>query len=100
MISALAITYNEESNIESYIESLSFADEIIIVDSNSTDNTVTLAKKHNVTVIERVFDSFSDQKNYAISLAKHDWIVFFDLDEFVALSGSKDYRDLKKILFL
>lgn len=81
MISALAITYNEESNIESYIESLSFADEIIIVDSNSTDNTVTLAKKHNVTVIERVFDSFSDQKNYAISLAKHDWIVFFDLDE-------------------
>lgn len=81
MISALAITYNEESNIESYIESLSFADEIIIVDSNSTDNTVALAKKHNVTVVKRAFDNFSNQKNYAISLAKNNWIVFFDLDE-------------------
>ncbi|MFL0353808.1 glycosyltransferase family 2 protein [Xanthomarina sp. GH4-25] len=81
MISALAITYNEESNIESYIESLSFADEIIIVDSFSTDQTVALAKKHNVNVVQRVFDNFSAQKNYAISLAKNDWIVFFDLDE-------------------
>ncbi|HAB26349.1 MAG: glycosyl transferase family 2 [Xanthomarina sp.] len=81
MISALAITYNEESNIESYIESLSFADEIVIVDSFSTDNTVALAKKHNVTVVQRPFDNFSNQKNHAISLAKNDWIVFFDLDE-------------------
>lgn len=81
MISALAITYNEESNIESYIESLSFADEIIIVDSYSTDQTVALAKKHHVTVVERKFDNFSAQKNYALSLAKNDWIVFFDLDE-------------------
>lgn len=81
MISALAITYNEESNIESYIESLSFADEIIIVDSFSTDQTVDLAKKYQVKIVQREFDNFSNQKNYAISLAKHDWIVFFDLDE-------------------
>lgn len=90
MISALAITYNEESNIESYIKSLSFADEIIVVDSLSSDNTVTLAKKHNVTVIERPFDNFSNQKNYAISLAKHDWIVFFDLDEKISGSLAKE----------
>ena len=81
MISALAITYNEESHIESYIESLSFADEIIIVDSFSTDNTVALAKKHDVTIIQRKFVNFSDQKNFAISLAKNDWVTFFDLDE-------------------
>ena len=81
MISALAITYNEESHIESYIESLSFADEIIIIDSFSTDNTVALAKKHDVTIIQREFVDFSDQKNFAISLAKNDWVTFFDLDE-------------------
>ncbi|MGH1387959.1 glycosyltransferase family 2 protein [Kordia sp.] len=80
-ISALAITYNEEDNIEKYIAQLSFADEIIIVDSFSTDNTVALAKKHDVTLIQRKFDDFSSQKNFAIDQATHDWILFFDLDE-------------------
>ncbi|AUC80647.1 glycosyltransferase family 2 protein [Lacinutrix sp. Bg11-31] len=81
MISALAITYNEELHIESYIESLSFADEIIIVDSFSTDKTIALAQKYDVTIIQREFKNFSDQKNFAISQAKNDWVVFFDLDE-------------------
>lgn len=81
MISALAITYNEEINIESYIKSLSFADEIIIVDSYSTDKTVELAKKYNVKIIQRKFDNFSAQKNFAIAQANYDWVTFFDLDE-------------------
>ncbi|WP_044399121.1 glycosyltransferase family 2 protein [Lacinutrix sp. Hel_I_90] len=81
MISALAITYNEETHIEDYIKSLSFADEIIIVDSFSTDKTVALAEKYNVKIIPREFKNFSDQKNFAITQAHHDWIVFFDLDE-------------------
>ena len=81
MISALAITYNEETHIEDYIKSLSFADEIIIVDSFSTDNTVALAEKYNVKIIPREFKNFSDQKNFAIAQAHHDWVVFFDLDE-------------------
>ncbi|WP_452220324.1 glycosyltransferase family 2 protein [Lacinutrix salivirga] len=81
MISALAITYNEEINIESYIESLSFADEIIIVDSFSTDKTVALAEKYDVKIIQRKFDNFSAQKNFAIAQAKYDWVTFFDLDE-------------------
>lgn len=90
MISALAITYNEESNIESYIESLSFADEIIIVDSFSTDKTVELAKKHNVKIVQRAFDNFSNQKNYAISLAKNNWVLFFDLDEKISEPLAKE----------
>ena len=85
MISALAISYNEESNIEKFIESLSFADEIIIVDSNSTDKTVELAKSLGATVLVREFDNFSNQKNFALQKAKHDWIVFFDLDETISL---------------
>ena len=81
-ISALVITLNEEDRIEKFLKSLSFADEIILVDSYSTDNTFALAKKQaKTTVLQRAFDNFSAQKNYAISQAKHDWIVFFDADE-------------------
>ncbi|HSD13763.1 MAG TPA: glycosyltransferase family 2 protein [Flavobacterium sp.] len=82
-ITALAITLNEEENVKQYVESLSFADEIIFVDSNSTDKTVDIAKSLGVTVIQRDFDDFSNQRNFAISQAKNDWIVFFDLDEIV-----------------
>lgn len=96
MISALAISYNEEFNMESYIKSLSFADEIIIVDSFSTDNTEAIAKQHNVTFVHREFDNFSAQKNYAISLAKHDWIVFFDLDEEITEATQLEIQGLVK----
>lgn len=81
-ITALAITLNEAHNIEAYLERLWFADEIVIVDSFSTDETVALASKHEkVTVHQRVFDNFSAQKNFAISKAKNNWVTFFDLDE-------------------
>lgn len=84
MISALAISYNEEAHIENFIKSLSFADEIIIVDSNSTDNTVSLAKSLGAQVLFRDFDNFSNQKNFALQQANHEWIVFFDLDETIS----------------
>jgi glycosyltransferase involved in cell wall biosynthesis len=84
MISAIAITYNEEEHIERFIKSLSFADEIIIVDSNSTDQTVALATQFNAKVFNRNFDNFSAQKNFALEQASHDWIMFFDLDEFIS----------------
>ena len=81
-ISAIAITLNEAHNIEAYLKSLWFADEIIIVDSFSSDETVALASKHEkVTVYKRAFDNFSAQKNFAISKATNDWVTFFDLDE-------------------
>lgn len=82
-ITALAITFNEEENVKRYVESLSFADEIIFVDSLSTDKTVELAKEMGVHVIERKFINFSEQRNFAIQQAKNDWIVFFDLDEII-----------------
>ena len=84
MISALAISYNEEANIEKFITSLSFADEIIIVDSNSTDKTVVLAKSLGAKVLVKEFDNFSNQKNFALQQAKHEWVVFFDLDETIS----------------
>ena len=95
MISALAITYNEEINIEDYIKSLYFADEIIIVDSFSSDKTLEIANKYNVKVIQRKFTNFSDQKNFALTLAKHDWVVFFDLDEKISDELVQEIKTLK-----
>jgi len=82
-ISALLITFNEERNIKKYIEEAShYADEIIIVDSESTDRTKSIAEKYNrVKFITRKFDNFTDQRNFAIEQAKNEWITFYDADE-------------------
>ncbi len=80
-ITAIIPTLNEEFNIEEAIKSVRFADEIIVIDSFSDDETVNLAQKLGVQVVQRVFDNFSSQKNYAIDLAKHDWIYVLDADE-------------------
>jgi glycosyltransferase involved in cell wall biosynthesis len=80
-ITAIIPTLNEEIHIEAAIKSVSFADEIIVIDSYSSDNTVILAEKHNVKIIKRKFDDFSSQKNYAIDQAKHSWIYVLDADE-------------------
>lgn len=83
-ITALAITLNEEENVKRYVDSLSFADEIIFIDSQSDDQTVTIAEQLGVKVIQRKFDNFSSQRNFAIEQASNDWIVFFDLDEMIS----------------
>jgi len=92
MISALAIAYNEEHNIEKFIKSLYFADEIIIVDSESSDATAEIAKKMGAKVISRAFDNFSNQKNYALELAKNNWVVFFDLDETISKALANEIK--------
>jgi glycosyltransferase involved in cell wall biosynthesis len=83
-ITALAITFNEEKNVKRYVEALSFTDEVIFIDSESTDNTVSLAQELGVKVIERKFTNLSEQINFAIKQAKNDWIVFFDFDEIIS----------------
>jgi glycosyltransferase involved in cell wall biosynthesis len=81
-ISALMITFNEIKHIEEVIDNLSFADEIIVVDSHSTDGTFEkLSKMDNVKVILREFKNFADQRNYAIEQANCEWIFFMDADE-------------------
>lgn len=81
-LSALIITFNEESNIKIAIENLAFADEIIIVDSHSTDATVSIASSfENVKIIQNKFINYADQRNFAISLASYPWILFIDADE-------------------
>lgn len=82
-ITALAITYNEEENVKRYVESLSFADEIIMIDSFSTDRTEEIARQMNVKFIKNKFVDFSSQRNFALEQASNDWVMFFDLDEIV-----------------
>ncbi|MEM8506430.1 MAG: glycosyltransferase family 2 protein [Bacteroidota bacterium] len=84
-LSALVITYNEIGYIEKCVDAISFADEIIVVDSYSTDGTFEYLKHHpNVRVIQRSFLNFTDQKSFALQQAAHDWILFVDADEVVS----------------
>lgn len=81
-ISALIITLNEAKNIGSVIKNLSFANEIIVVDSYSEDDTAKIAESYpNVTVYRNTFVDFTKQRNFALSKASHEWILFLDADE-------------------
>ena len=81
-ISALLITYNEIHNIDTILENLSFANEIIVVDSYSTDGTAERIKLHKkVKLIQREFKNYTDQKSFALEQASHNWVLFLDADE-------------------
>lgn len=89
-ISALLITYNEIHNIDAVLENIAFADEVIVVDSFSTDGTVERIKQHpNVKLIQRPFKNYTDQKSFALAQANNEWVLFLDADERVT-------EDLKK----
>ena len=79
-------TFNEEAYLEDALFSVAFADEIIVVDSYSTDQTPEIAKKYATKFIQRAFDNFSNQKNFALKEATGDWILFIDADERVTHS--------------
>lgn len=81
-ISAVIITYNEINHITDVIENISFADEIIVIDSYSNDGTFDKLKEiKHITTIQRKFKNFADQRNFAIKQANNDWILFIDADE-------------------
>jgi glycosyltransferase involved in cell wall biosynthesis len=81
-ISGLVITLNEEKNIEAVINNLDFVDELIVVDSFSTDQTVAIIKKYpKVTLVQNTFENYTAQRNLALDLAKYPWILFLDADE-------------------
>ena len=81
-LTALIITLNEEKNIRELLHNLDFADEIIVVDSFSTDKTLEILKDFkNVKVYQHIFKNFSEQRNIAINYATNNWILFIDGDE-------------------
>ena len=83
-ISATIITFNEEDNIRAACDSLSWADEIIVVDSQSTDQTRQIALQCGARVITREWPGFALQKQFANEQATHDWVFSLDADERVS----------------
>lgn len=80
-LSVCVICFNEEHNIKRCLESASWADEIIVVDSMSEDKTVEIAKQYTDRVFQRPWTGYLDQKNFAVSKAHGDWILSLDADE-------------------
>jgi len=82
MISAVILTKNEEEDISDCIKSLSWCDEVVVVDDNSEDKTTDIAKKLNAKIYTHsVNNDFSSQRNFALSKTKGNWILFVDADE-------------------
>jgi glycosyltransferase involved in cell wall biosynthesis len=93
-LSVTVITRNEAADIGDALASVSFADEIVVVDACSTDETVAIAKRHTDRVIVRDWPGYIDQKNYAASMARHDWILSLDADERVTPDLASEIRSL------
>jgi glycosyltransferase involved in cell wall biosynthesis len=95
-VTATVITRNEADSIADALKSLAWADEIIVVDAESTDETVKIARQFTDRVYVRAWNGYVDQKNHAASLAKHDWIFSLDADERVTDELSAEIRQLLK----
>ncbi|MCW3091211.1 MAG: glycosyltransferase family 2 protein [Ferruginibacter sp.] len=83
-VSAVIITYNEEQNIRRTLSKLTWCDEIVVVDSFSSDNTVAICKEFGCKIFSRTFDGYGAQKQFAVSQATNDWILCIDADEVLA----------------
>jgi glycosyltransferase involved in cell wall biosynthesis len=93
-LSVTIITLNEADHIAAAIDSASWADEIIVVDSGSTDGTLDLARAKGATVATRPWSGYVDQKNYAAGLARHEWIFSLDADERIPAPLATEIREL------
>lgn len=92
-VTATVITFNEAANIEAALASIAFADEIVVVDSQSTDETVTIARRFTDRVIVRPWPGYVAQKNFAAEQASHDWILSLDADERVSAPLADEIRE-------
>src|ERR1700748_1157315 len=96
-ISVVIITFNEEKNIGRCLNSVrNIADEIIVADSFSTDNTVSIAKGYDAKVISRAFVGYAEQKNHATQQAANDWILSLDADEELTPALEHSIAEFKK----
>lgn len=94
-ISAIVITYNEEKNIEKCLESIKWVKETILVDSNSSDKTVDIAKIFTNKIYINKFDNdFSKQRNFALKYVKSKWVLVLDADETLPSNSESLIQDL------
>lgn len=95
-ISASIIVFNEEQNIKDLCETVSFCDEIVIVDSSSTDKTVEIASQYTDKIFQREFLGYKDKHEFADSKTTGDWILWIDADERITPELRRSIESLKK----
>ena len=97
-ISSCLIVKNEAENIARCLESIkSISDEIIVVDTGSTDNTVEIAKSYGARIYFYEWDNnFSNARNFALEKATGDWIIFLDADEYFEENTPKELKNVLK----
>lgn len=85
MISAVILTKNEQDNIEKCLKSVRWCDEIVVIDDGSWDSTTEIAKKYKAKVYSNFLnDNFSAQRNFGLSKAKYEWVLYVDSDEVIS----------------
>lgn len=92
-LSAVIITRDAATQLPACLDSLAFCDEILVVDSGSTDDTVELARRRGARVIETHWRGFGPQKQFAVEQASHDWVLCIDADERVSDALAASIRD-------
>ncbi|MGB7845498.1 MAG: glycosyltransferase family 2 protein [Candidatus Acidiferrum sp.] len=96
-LSVCLIAQNEQENLPRVLQSVQgIADEIVVVDGGSTDGTQEIARECGARVFFRAFTNHADQKNYAASIASHDWILLLDADEELSDELKKSFRKWKQ----
>lgn len=100
MISAVVLVKNQSLELEKCLSSLTWCDEIIVVDDNSVDNSVEVAKKHEARVyIRDLSGDFSSQRAFGLSKAKNEWVFFIDADEVVSPELANEiYQQISQFL--
>jgi len=94
-LTACIITFNEADRIDACLRSLSFCDEIVVVDSHSTDATRQIAGSLNARVIERDWPGYRSQKQFAVESASNDWVLCLDADERVTSQLREEIEALR-----
>ncbi len=92
-LSVILIVYNEEKKLNACLQSVRWADEIIVVDSFSTDKTLSIAKRYTDRVFQRPFKGYGDQKAFALAQATGRWVLSLDADERVSPALKKEILD-------
>jgi glycosyltransferase involved in cell wall biosynthesis len=82
-LSAVVITYNNQDSIADTLRAIAWCDEILVVDAGSIDRTTDICRQFGCRVIQRSFDGFGRQKNFAVTAARYDWVLVVDSDEIV-----------------
>ena len=93
-LSVIVITRNEERNIAACLESVTWADDIVIVDAQSGDATVALARRFTQKIFVEPWKSFSEAKEFAVSKSRHDWVLWLDADERVTPELASEIQSL------